>query len=532
MNETERSRHSQAKEDHEEIAHERNALQQTVLINTILEATFSGIYSLQAIRDPNQNIVDFKYLFANSIIADLLQVKTDQLVGRLMLEVIPENKSNGFFDLFCQVLATGQTAQDQVHFVTSQMNAWFNFVIKPVDRNILVVTLQDITDLKNAVLELEQQKNLVDNILKNSSNGISVTRMIRDTEGNVTDASTILANDAAVNFTGLSKEIYLGKTATELDPNILQSGYGQTCLRTLATGVPSTFQYYLEVTGRWLELSISKLDDNHLIHIFTDVTAIKKAEQKMTAYVEELKLSNATLQQFTYAASHDLKEPIRKIETFADRLIVSMNEKLSDQERTYFQRMQTATTRMRSLIDDLLTYSNVATLPGTSDPVDLNEVLKTVVEDLEIEIEEKHAHLVIGKLPTVKGDRRQLQQLFQNIISNALKYHRPQIDPRVIISCRRVEANEDLPFRGGEYDDRNYYLIQIEDNGIGFEPAHAENIFGIFTRLHNNDYYKGSGVGLAIARKVADNHEATLWAEGRPDAGATFNILLPADEIN
>ena len=513
--------------DEEHSSHDTD--KQSVLFNTILEATFSGIYSLRAVRDAADTIIDFVYLFANNVIERLLQTNRHQLVGQSMLELIPENRTNGFFDLFCKVLSTGEPSRGESHFVTVQMNAWFNFIIQPVDRDTVVVTLQDITDLKNSALELEQQKNLVDNILKNSSNGISVTRMIRNPSGEVIDASTILANDAAVQFTGLPKDVYLKKTAAELDPNILQSEYGETCLRTLATGIPSMIQYQLEVTGRWLELTISKMDDDHLIHIFTDVTSIKKAENKMAEYITELRHSNSRLQQFAYAASHDLKEPIRKVQTFADRLNVSLKDKLTDEEKNYFQRMESAAVRMRSLIDDLLVFSNVSTVGNTTEPVDLNKVIRSVMEDLEIEIEEKRATMQIGELPTVRGDKRQLQQLFQNVISNALKYQRGENAAYVSISARPIEGDATVRRRSSEEKNRPYYLIQVTDNGIGFEPEHAEHIFGIFTRLHGNTEYKGSGVGLSIARQVAENHGGDIWAEGRPNAGATFNILLPAE---
>ena len=504
--------------------------EQVALIKSVLDAAFSGIYALKAVRDENGKIVDFIYVFANLLIAQQLQMSREQMVGKSMLQLIPENRSNGFFELFCTVLHHGNTVRDETHFLTSQINAWFDFIIKPIDQDTLVVTLQDITDLKKAMLQLEQQKNLVENILKNSSNGISVTRMIRDNEGKVIDASTILANDAAVKFSGLPRDIYLNKTAVELDPGILHSGYGQTCLQTLSTGHPSMYQYYLEITGRWLELTISKLDDEHLIHIFTDITTIKNAEQKMSKYVEDLKHSNDNLEQFAYAASHDLKEPIRKIQTFSDRLHILLMDKLSEKEKFYFNRMSIATDRMRTLIDDLLIYSHMSTVSGILEIVDLNSLMKSVREDLELEIEEKKAKIEVGLLPAVKGNKRQLQQMLQNLLSNALKYHRPQISPHIEVKSRRVEGEDSLLSRMSDDRKGAYHLIQMTDNGIGFESSYAEQIFSIFTRLHGNEEYLGSGIGLSIVKKVIDNHGGAVWAESSPNKGAVFNILLPADE--
>jgi signal transduction histidine kinase len=183
--------------------------------------------------------------------------------------------------------------------------------------------------------ELESQKNLLNSILTNSSNGISVTEMIKDASGNVIDATTILANDAAVRFTGLPKDIYLSKRATDLDPDIFSKPYGKTCVQTLATGEPAFIQYFLEVTGRWLELTISKMDDNHLIHIFTDVTPIKESQLQLEKTVEELRRSNRNLEEFAHAASHDLKEPIRKVHLFSNMLKQSFPSLDGEQQRLF-----------------------------------------------------------------------------------------------------------------------------------------------------------------------------------------------------
>ncbi|HZH36387.1 MAG TPA: PAS domain-containing protein, partial [Flavisolibacter sp.] len=248
--------------------------------------------------------------------------------------------------------------------------------------------------------ELENQRNLFDNILKNSSNGISVTEMIRDENGSVVDARTILANDAAVKFTGLPKDVYLTKTANELDPGILKTPYGLTCLNTLETGEPSFTQYFLDITGRWLELTISKMDNDHLIHIFTDITPIKEAQMQLERTVAELKRSNVNLEEFAYAASHDLKEPVRKIHFFADRLKTVLKDRLEDEEKKSFERMETATKRMSSLIDDLLAYSQVSLRPRMFEQVSLNQIIDLVLNDLDLEMEEKKATISVGKLFT------------------------------------------------------------------------------------------------------------------------------------
>ena len=376
-------------------------------------------------------------------------------------------------------------------------------------------------------VELENQKNLFDNILKNSSNGITVSQMIRDDEGRIIDARTIMANDAAVKYIGLGREEFLSLSAVEMDPNIFESDYGKTCLVTLQTGEPSLSQYYIEKTGRWQELTISKMDDDHLIHIFTDVTPIKNAQLQLEHMIEELKHSNTNLEEFAYAASHDLKEPIRKIQVFSDRLKNSLKDKLGAEEQSFFQRMELASNRMNTLIDDLLEYSSVSKGAVLEDDIDLSKVLVTVLEDLDMEIEQKKARIAASTLPVIRGNQRQVQQLFQNLLSNALKYSRQGLDPLVTINAVELSANDPLLSRLPHKRSTGYYLIQVEDNGIGFAREDSERIFNVFTRLHGNSEYKGSGVGLSIVRKVVENHSGHIWAEAVPGGGATFKMLFP-----
>ncbi|HEX8313463.1 MAG TPA: PAS domain-containing protein, partial [Flavisolibacter sp.] len=381
--------------------------------------------------------------------------------------------------------------------------------------------------VRTRTMELENQRNLFDNVLKNSSNGISVTEMIRDEKGHVIDATTILANDAAVRFIGLPRDVFLSKTATELDPHILGSPYGQTCLKTLDTGEPSFIQYFLDVTGRWLELTISKMDNDHLIHIFTDVTPIKEAQLQLERTVGELKRSNVNLEEFAYAASHDLKEPIRKIHFFSDRLKNVLKDRLGEEETKTFDRMELATKRMSSLIDDLLAYSQVSLRPKTFEEVNLNGIIDLVLNDLDLEIEEKGAKVSVAKLFAIQGHHRQLQQAFQNLIGNALKYGQSGIVPEIKITGEKVKGKDQEIT--SQFPQKHYYLVNVSDNGIGFEQKDVERIFNVFTRLHGNLDYRGTGVGLSIVRKVIENHNGLITAESEPGKGATFKIYLPID---
>jgi light-regulated signal transduction histidine kinase (bacteriophytochrome) len=223
-----------------------------------------------------------------------------------------------------------------------------------------------------------------------------------------------------------------------------------------------------------------------------------------------------------------MKEPIRKIHFFSDRIKQRLGNRLEGEDRRYFERLEAGTKRMSTLIDDLLLYSHVNRGKSSVEAVDLNQMLSFVLDDLELHIEEKGARVEIGPLPILQGRPRQLQQLFENLIANALKYSKEGVAPVVSISSRQIKGAEAGVHATVVNKDMMYYLIEVKDNGIGFEQADAERIFNVFIRLHGNAQYRGTGVGLSIVQKIVENHSGYIWAESRPGEGATFKMLLPA----
>jgi signal transduction histidine kinase len=202
---------------------------------------------------------------------------------------------------------------------------------------------------------------------------------------------------------------------------------------------------------------------------------------------------------------------------------------LDGEQQRLFERVEDATKRMGLLIDDLLEYSHVSMGVDGMEEIDLNKKLRVVLSDLEIAIQEKGAHILTSRLPTIKGHRRQLQQLFHNLVQNALKYSKKEVAPQIHITAEAVKGS-DTPFNLTEEEKgRTFQLITIKDNGIGFEQQHAEQIFQMFKRLHGKGTYTGSGVGLAIVKKVVENHNGYICAEGKPGEGATFSVLFPAE---
>ncbi|MDB5197756.1 MAG: sensor signal transduction histidine kinase [Flaviaesturariibacter sp.] len=627
---------------------------ETALVTGILDASINGIMAAEAIRDNDGKLEDFLIKRINPAFTRLIGPTEEQVLDKPFLTIFPYAKHNGAFDLYAQVLESGEAAHNEVYYKDDRLEGWYELSAVKLGDGI-VVTFTDITQKHTANLEIRHQKALLDNVLASSPSGITVTEVIRNAEGTVIDGRTILANDVAPPFIGLPKEAMLSKTVGEIDPNMLSSPTFRMALETLETGKPFISQYYFEPAKRWLELSVARMDADHLINIFTDITETKEAQldvehsatqlrtvvntskagmftiapvkdesdtiadfrfgivnQAVASYIgqtaevltgslasiyfpayktnglfdiyvdtlvndkpyqfpfhyedgydvyfdirtvkigdevlvtftdqtdlrrlqrdletsiEDLKKSNANLEEFAYAASHDLKEPIRKVHFFADRLRQQYAEVLDEEGLRTLERLGTATERMKRLVDDLLDYSHVSLSSGVQEEVNLNRKLELIQVDLELAIQEKNAQLHIDRLPIVKGNKRQLEQLFQNLVGNALKYNKPGVTPEITITATEVTGKDIDAHLSTDEVHKHYHLITVADNGIGFEQKDAERIFNVFQRLHGNAEYKGSGVGLSIARKVVENHQGYIKAESRPGEGATFKVYLPA----
>jgi light-regulated signal transduction histidine kinase (bacteriophytochrome) len=243
-----------------------------------------------------------------------------------------------------------------------------------------------------------------------------------------------------------------------------------------------------------------------------DITDQKKVQQR-------LEQSNRELESFASVASHDLQEPLRKIQTFSDRLLATCADALGAEGRDYLERMNGAATRMRRLINDLLSFSRVSSKAQAFARVNLTEVAREVLEDLEEDSKRAGATLTLGELPELEADPTQMRQLLQNLVSNALKFRRDDVAPVVSIRAtlepelRRVE-------------------LRVEDNGIGFDEKYHDRIFNVFQRLHGRGKYEGTGIGLAICRRIAERHGGSIRARSTPGQGSTFIVALPLKQPN
>ena len=241
---------------------------------------------------------------------------------------------------------------------------------------------------------------------------------------------------------------------------------------------------------------------------------LKKSQKNLKSLIEELKRSNEELQQFAYVSSHDLQEPLRTITSFTQLIEKRYKDKLDSDADEFIEYIVDAAKRMQTLINDLLNYSRVATRGKEFELTNTEEILENTKSNLYASIHENNAEISHENLPKIMADKRQMIQLFQNLIGNAIKFRKPEISPKINIKARKDE-------------NRKEYVFSVADNGIGMDPQYAERIFIIFQRLHTQDEYEGTGIGLAVSKRIVERHGGNIWVESKPSVGSTFYFTLP-----
>ncbi|MEI8280633.1 MAG: ATP-binding protein, partial [Bacteroidota bacterium] len=273
------------------------------------------------------------------------------------------------------------------------------------------------------------------------------------------------------------------------------------------------------------KITNEKGDIIKIIGATRDITLIKVYEDQLQRQMDNLSKSNKDLEEFAYIASHDLQEPLRKISTFSGKLASKYGEALGEDGNMFIERVLASADNMRTLIDNLLEFSRITKGEQSYTETSLNFIVQQVLQQLELSIEETSAEINIGKLPVLQASPTQLKQVFDNIIRNAIKFRKKDITPKIGISSSVLSVIEKEVHKLSI--GTVYHKIFIEDNGIGFESEYASRIFQIFQRLHGKSQYPGSGIGLAICKKIVENHHGLIFAENIPSSGARFIIILP-----
>ncbi|MDO9373093.1 MAG: PAS domain-containing protein [Ferruginibacter sp.] len=496
---------------------------------------------------------------ANQALLDLW--KTDEsVIGKPYLKIQPDREEQGLFTKLLEVYRTGQAfygTEVPLSFDRGNGNKeilFFNFSYQPyreANGSITGVLAwgNDVTDqvmAKQRIVESERN-------LRNTIYQAPVAMCILKGSDHIVD----IANNLMLRFLRKSTDEVQGRPIFDVLPEaklqgfeqLLEkaytrgetvSGFGQPLSMSRDNGPETLYISYVFEPFREWDSTISSV-----MVVIMDVSEQVRAKQQLEQNESELQRrvkertldldqinqalqsSNLSLEEFAYAASHDLKSPIRKINMLAQLLNQELGPALTETQQRIFKRIDDSAGRMLTLIDDLLSFSHISKGAGTFDDIDLSQKLQRVLDDLEIEVLEKNAQITIGELPVLRGNRRQLQQLFQNLISNALKYTKPGVKPEIQILSTLVNGTELNGISADIPRDRAYHLIEVRDNGIGFDQVDAEQIFNVFTRLHTHAEYSGTGVGLSIVKRVVENHNGHVWAESHAGQGASFKILLP-----
>jgi len=495
-------------------------------LRNVLDNSLDGIMAFRAVRNAKREIIDFEWILANAVSFLSTRQVEKNLVGKRLLDVMPENATDGLFDMYRQVVESGKPSQIERHLTSNGLNKWFNITAVKLEDGF-VVTFSDITGQKMQRLLIEEREVL-----------------LKDAEqvANMGSWKWTEKNDELIWSDGLYK--ILGRPASSdlptwnsflenihPDDRPMMQNFVEE-VKESRNGVKMDYRIELDDRIRYLSMNSrpvengSKLPD--ILGTVIDITERKLYENQLKQYTTELKRSNEDLEQFAYVASHDLQEPLRKIRAFGD-LAAKYQHKPEEQRSDYIQRMQSAAARMQVLIEDLLLFSRVSRSSNAFEPLAMKPLMEEVIDDLTDQVKREQAIVVVEALPEIRGDRSQIKRLFQNLISNAIKFHRPDQPSHVIISGRPARYNEVVDELHANVERRDYVRFSVKDNGIGFDEKYAEKIFNIFHRLHGRNEYEGTGIGLSICRKIVMNHKGHIVARSEENVGSEFIIILPVE---
>jgi PAS domain S-box-containing protein len=393
---------------------------------------------------------------------------------------------------------------------------------------IIIATFLIVGTAISNFLEIKKRESVelfLESILNTSQNGIITYEAIRVNK-EITDFKVIFANEAAEKQIGIKASSIIGQSFLTVSPAAIKSGMMKRYIRILETGKKDEFETSTErnSTRHWYKIVLARLNDGFTA-TFHDITELKNYQTELQEKVEQLESTNAELEQFAYVASHDLQEPLRKIKTYASLVDERFNDNTTSFAKVYLGKVIQSADRMSVLISDLLNMSHLTKATQAYINVDLNTTVQNVLEDFELIIKEKNAVITCAELPVIECIPLQMNQLFYNLINNALKFCSKENFPEINITLNPLDKVDLVRYN---LDSQlNYHKITFQDNGIGFDQKFSDKIFIIFQRLNSRLDYSGSGIGLALCRKIALNHHGIIYAESREGEGTSFHCILP-----
>jgi len=387
---------------------------------------------------------------------------------------------------------------------------------KSLERQVAERTSQ----LEEKNRELRRQNDFVETILDSSVDVMAVFDQ---------NLCYVSLNKASYELYEIKEEDIIGKNVLDVFPQVTASGMYEDLKKALLGQSIHNPAYKSKVLGRdfenfYIPLKNQREEVYGVLAIGHDVSKIVEASRKLEEKNAALLKSNNDLEQFAHVASHDLQEPLRKIQTFSELLAKNLNQEV--EAKKYLDKIQLSAARMQTLIKDVLNYSRLSKAEERKVDTDFNQLLETIKVDFELLIEQKNATIIHSGLPVIKANPLQISQLFSNLLSNSLKFSRTVPAPVIQISSRQL-ATEELSQYPQLNKDYPHILIEFKDNGIGFDPEYKQQIFTIFQRLHDKQSYSGTGIGLALCKKIVENHQGVITADSEPNRGAVFTIILP-----
>lgn len=491
------------------------------------QITFDSIPDMVSIQDKEFRLVSVNKAYENAV-----HMSADTLKGKPCFEVVHHSDCPVTNCPHTRTIETGKTASEVIY--EPLLNAYLEVTTAPLlseagDLLGTVHVARDVTVRKRSEDELRKHREHLEELVAEKTDEIrNVNAYNRglleaspdplvtiSAEGKLTDINT-----AVETVTGLSRGELIGSSFSNYftEPEKAEEGYK----RVLAVGevrdYPLTIRH---VAGKTTEVlynaTVYRDEAGYVQGVFAaarDVTEIRRAQERQRQLIAELARSNKDLEQFAYVASHDLQEPLRMVSSYTQLLARRYKDKLDSDANEFIGFAVDGAVRMQTLINSLLTYSRVGRKGRQFENVDCHEIVARAIVNLKTAVEESGALIVTGDLPTVNGDEVQLVQLFQNLIGNSIKF-RGDENPRVQVSAKR---------------DGPQWLFSVTDNGIGIDPQYHERVFVIFQRLNPRDEYSGTGMGLAICKKIVERHGGKLWVESTPGKGSTFFFTIPVSK--
>lgn len=462
-------------------------------------------------------VSDFHPKYCNTAACKILgSDKAKVLEQPLLRSALLDEVSRGrIFEQCLQVWKSGEPIEFTYH--SPGVDKYFNVQRSKVMNGILSIT-RDRTKEMLHEKTIHEQTHLLNTILNSSLNGIYTLKTIKNSSNEIIDFEITHANEVFCKMSGKTQADVIGKSYLETFPHTKVSGVFDRNRQVLLSGLAVRQELHYEGDGVdfWFDSSTTKIGEDKIVISFNDISALKNTAVALAKSNDELRKSNQRLSEFTHVASHDLSEPLRKLLTYSLLLNERYSKNFDNAAKGYVSKITATARRMQALINDLLTYSEVSNGMHTNQDIPLAELVREVLNDIEVLVQENQARVQIDDLPVIHGDQMQLRQIFQNLLTNAIKFQSQEVAPLIHVR------------NGGEVvrNGKCYFAVEVQDNGIGFDQSESTKIFKLFERLHNRNDYEGTGIGLAIVQQAMKNHKGLIEVNSVPGQGSCFKLLF------